>query len=256
MAAVNSAKQRHPTVPSSNNPPIPEWAPHYWYILRCAALQAHPDNNDNTAVHLMNFFASMTVVTPCPECREHYVEDWVVEPFTLDHARHTEAAMRWVEDLRLKVEARVKAKLGTVPPVMTHVAAGAAEGSAHVEASVPAVSSASASASASAARSGPKPGLVRPPLSRFSNGSAVRRSNAVTGALGASAASAASAPESIHTAALRKYAIRASLHVTAANQSGRRMGCNCPTKSKSTANSITQSRAAPTSSSYRRRPHF
>jgi len=252
MAALNSAKQRHPTVPSSNNPPIPEWAPHYWYILRCAALQAHPDNNDNTAVHLVNFFASMTVVTPCPECREHYVEDWLVEPFTMAHARHTDGAMRWVEDLRLKVEARVKAKMGTVPPIMTHVAAGdtttaaAAEGDSQAHQAHQAHTA--QARTAPLPRQTPRshhfqttaapPPVAPKPRPSFSTQAAVRGAPA----------------ESSHTAALRTYAIRASLLVTAANHSGRRMGCNCPAKTKTTANSATRVRPpALPNSSFRRR---
>jgi hypothetical protein len=236
--AVNTAKQRHPTVPSSNNPPIPEWAPHYWYILRCAALQAHPDNNDNTAVHLMNFFASMTVVTPCPECREHYVEDWLVEPFTATHARSPEAAMRWVEDLRLKVEARVKAKLGTVPPIMTHVAASEGEDGAPGAPAAPA---------APAARSISAPVLAtrRHPGAPYQYATARPATKPAT-------VTASTTAEPSHLATLRKYAIRASLHVTAANQSGRRMGCNCPTKSKPAGTRATVA----TATSYRRRPPF
>jgi hypothetical protein len=231
--ALNIAKQRHPTVPSSNNPPIPEWAPHYWYILRCAALQAHPDNDDNTATHIVNFFSSMTVVTPCPECREHFIEDWLAEPFTLAHAKHTEAAMRWVEDLRLKVEARVKAKLGTVPPVMVQVAAGAEAASAATAAAAAASAAAATAGTVSArsalppARNGATAGSgVSTLRSRMLNQQRQQRAAVTT-----DASNAGILPETGHVAAQRKYAIRASLHVTAANRAGRRMGCNCAPKS-------------------------
>jgi hypothetical protein len=79
-------------------------------MIRIAALQARRDLDDNAAAHVVNFMASMALVLPCPDCRMHFVEDWHVEPFTMDHARSPVKAMHWVEELRLKVERRVQAQ--------------------------------------------------------------------------------------------------------------------------------------------------
>lgn len=137
-AALNVGRQRHPAVPSSNQPPIPEWANSFWYMIRIAALQARRDLDDNAAAHVVNFMASMAVVLPCPDCRMHFVEDWHVEPFTMDHARSPVKAMHWVEELRLKVERRVQAQRAGHPhsvsvlpgaaPMSLLAAAAAAEG--------------------------------------------------------------------------------------------------------------------------------
>lgn len=113
--------QRHLDVPTSNAPPIPEWAPAYWYMIRCAALQAGPVRDPDTgevdvdatqekAADLVAWFQSLRTVTPCPECRAHYRSDWESHPFTLTTASDPVLAMHWVEELRLRIEERKAAE--------------------------------------------------------------------------------------------------------------------------------------------------
>lgn len=117
---LNDARQRHPSVPSSNQPPVSEWANSFWYMIRIAALQANVGLDDNAAAHIVNFMASMAVVIPCPDCRRDFAKDWVLDPFTMHHAKSAERAVAWVEDLRRKVERHVeeqrKAKGIVLPP--------------------------------------------------------------------------------------------------------------------------------------------
>lgn len=178
---MNDARQRHPAVPSSNQPPIPEWAHHFWYMLRVGALQAREDVDENTAAHLVNFMASMAVVTPCPECRAHFATDWEAQPFTAAHAASAAKAIQWVEDLKAKVEQRVQEQR---------------KGS-----------------------GGPAPAPAPAPSKPRATPAVNRRSK-----LRAPVPAAASTSGPLST-----YAVRASLHVTQANQAGRRMGCNCHT---------------------------
>lgn len=102
--------QRHLAVPSSNAPPIKEWADHLWYTIRNAALQARPDLTDAEAALLVAHMESYIVVTPCKDCRKHYADDWATHPFTLAHARDATKAMSWTEELRLRIEKRKAAE--------------------------------------------------------------------------------------------------------------------------------------------------
>jgi hypothetical protein len=105
---LNDVRQKHPSVPSSNQPPVQEWANSFWYMIRIAALQASPALDDNTAAHIVNFMASMAAVIPCPDCRRDFAKDWAEDPFTMAHAKSADQAMFWVEDLRRKVERHVE----------------------------------------------------------------------------------------------------------------------------------------------------
>jgi len=98
----------HPgvSVPSSNTPPIFEWAGPTWYTLRLAARQASEALDDAQAGLLVKFFEAQAVTLPCPECKSHYVRDWEEAPFTLEHARSVATASKWVEDLRTKIDVR------------------------------------------------------------------------------------------------------------------------------------------------------
>lgn len=134
------AKQMHPDVPSSDSPPIPEWAGKLWYISRVAALQAKPLRTETTPVdkwpvtqtleqaqHLVNFFASLAIITPCPKCRAHLDEDLAGAPFTLAHAVDPNLAFAWVNALKQKIDDRVAAeraaaKAGHPAPAHTTVA--------------------------------------------------------------------------------------------------------------------------------------
>jgi hypothetical protein len=108
--AVSMAKQLVPNVPSSNAPPIPEWAGKYWYMLRTAALQARPTLTADEISQLVGFFASLNIVTPCEKCRGHYHADWQSDPFTASHAIDPARALDWVNALERKVADRVAAE--------------------------------------------------------------------------------------------------------------------------------------------------
>jgi hypothetical protein len=195
---------------------VSEWAEHYWYVIRAVALQAHEELDDNSAAHLVNFMASMAVGMPCPECRDHFVEDWTEAPYTMAHAKSTTKSIQWVEDLRAKVDLRVAAKrrelgLPVGVPVGSGGGAGAAgAGSAggghHAGAHHAGAHHAGAHhAGAHHAAAPPAPSLVP---SRVTSAS---RKPSLRGA----------------STALQRYAVTSAMHVTRANQDGRRMGCNC-----------------------------
>lgn len=196
---MNTTRQRHPDVPSSNQPPIPEWAGHLWYMIRVAALQAREDLDDNTAAHLVNFMASLAVVTPCPKCRQHFAEDWADTPFTLLHAKSSVRAINWVEELHHKVDVRVRAE---------KAAAGAA-----------AATSAATAAATAAVYSAPvaHAAPVAPSIAMSRRGSGHV----------STATSRRAVPGPINTPAMRPLAVRSALHVAQANHAGRHMGCNC-----------------------------
>lgn len=98
--------KRFDTIPTSDSPEMPEWTGHYWYVMRCAALQAKPSLTDSQIDDLVGFFQSLRITTPCPDCRKHYTDDWVTLPFTRHHATDAGRAMQWVEDLRQRIEER------------------------------------------------------------------------------------------------------------------------------------------------------
>ena len=106
-----STRQKHIAVPSSNSPPIPEWSAPYWYVLRTAALQAKADLSDVDVALLITSFEAYKVTLPCPKCRTHYIADWQTFPFTTTEAKSPQLAMKWVEDLRIRIEARRKIEL-------------------------------------------------------------------------------------------------------------------------------------------------
>ena len=106
LGVMAHARQRHIAVPTSNSPPINEWCHPFWYVLRTAALQASAKLTDAQVALLIAHFESYKVVTPCVECSGNYAQDWEAFPFTEAEARSADAAMHWVEDLRLRIEGR------------------------------------------------------------------------------------------------------------------------------------------------------
>lgn len=94
------------TVPTSDKPEMIEWTAHYWYVLRCGALQASASLTDAQAVDLVAWFKGFAITTPCPDCRAHFVADLAVYPFELQYARDPMKAMFWVEELRRRIELR------------------------------------------------------------------------------------------------------------------------------------------------------
>ncbi len=101
-------RQKHATVPSSDSPPLPEWTSKYWYVLRAIALQAKNTLTDEEAELLAKTFEGFSVTLPCKECRAHFKEDWAAEPYTVEHAKDLVKSVKWVEDLRAKIDARTK----------------------------------------------------------------------------------------------------------------------------------------------------
>ncbi len=103
-----AAKQIYSAMPTSNQPPMREWATPYWYVLRTGALQAKATLTETEVADLITWFKAFAVVTPCPDCRTHFASDWERHPFTADQARDPFRAMSWVEDLRARIEGRKK----------------------------------------------------------------------------------------------------------------------------------------------------
>ena len=262
-------------MPSSNQPPVAEWANSFWYMIRIGALQANAGLDDNAAAHIVNFMASMAVVIPCPDCRADFAKDWVEEPFTMAHAKSAEMAMTWVEDLRRKVERHVAEQrlargLGNPPPgarsllppslvegggasLLEEATDGdddedeAGSGGAAAPAAAREAREASLAPEAPITRTGarapPPEFLARsllgpmPPKRRRALASVLRGGRGPVSTLTAQAHAASTmAEDGTHppgrpnpaAAQLRTFALRSALQVTAANNSGRRMGCACP----------------------------
>jgi hypothetical protein len=110
-------RQKHATVPSSDSPPLPEWTAKYWYVIRAWALQAKESLDDDEAGLLVKSFEALSVTLPCQECRAHYKDDWAAEPYTVEHARDLVKSVKWVEDLRAKIDARRPAPPVSAAPV-------------------------------------------------------------------------------------------------------------------------------------------
>ena len=254
---LNDARQRHPSVPSSNQPPVAEWANSFWYMIRIGALQANAGLDDNAAAHIVNFMASMAVVIPCPDCRADYAKDWVLDPFTMAHAKSAERAVAWVEDLRRKVERHVeeqrRAKGITLPPgAVSLLPPGAPDlldavsrddppspspspapapvpAPAESHAAVTGAGTAAGTAASWRALLGPMPPRRRRALAGVLRGSQVLQGPGATMAEDGTHPPGRPNPAA---AQLRAFALRSALQVTAANNSGRRMGCACPVKRK------------------------
>lgn len=94
------------TVPTSDKPEMKEWTSHYWYVLRCGALQASVSLSDAQVEDLVAWVKGFGVTTPCPDCRAHFLADWALYPFEGSHARDPMQAMFWVEELRRRIEQR------------------------------------------------------------------------------------------------------------------------------------------------------
>ena len=99
------------TVPTSDKPEMKEWTGHYWYVLRCGALQASVSLTDGQAVDLIAWFKGFAVTTPCPDCRAHFLADFALYPFEMKHAKDPMQAMFWVEELRRRIEQRKEAAI-------------------------------------------------------------------------------------------------------------------------------------------------
>ena len=109
-------RQKHATVPSSDSPPLTEWTAKYWYVIRSWALQAKETLEDSEAELLVKSFEALSITLPCKECRAHYQEDWALDPYTIEHAKDLAKSVKWVEDLRAKIDARKPvAALSTLP---------------------------------------------------------------------------------------------------------------------------------------------
>jgi hypothetical protein len=191
-----AARQKHISVPSSNSPPIPEWASPYWYVIRASALQASDKLTEEEAALLVAAFESYKITLPCQECRGHYVSDWATWPFTLEHAKSSAAAMSWVEDVRVRTDKRVAEKI--------------------------AAKAAAAPARAAPARAAPPPAAAASAVARRTVAVPARRSVTTSGP-----------QRALHPAAdamQRNVAIQSALKETTANRAGPR-GCNCGRRS-------------------------
>jgi len=222
-----SIRQRHHSVPTSNSPPIPEWADHFWYVMRVAALQASDKLSDEEVTTLIQSFHAYGLTLPCPKCREHYVADWASFPFTAEHAKSALAAMKWVEDLRIRIEERKRSE-GHAPvpePTAEALAATAAIVPPAIRAAAPTRSfatPAAASRAASMLRQGRvgTPGFVTPTVSSVQAAQAQAQAQIT-------ASRAAGGIRSVSGDAMKRtVAIQSALQQTTANRAGPR-GCNC-----------------------------
>jgi hypothetical protein len=184
-----------PDIPTSNAPPIAEWAHKYWYVIRATALQAVDTLTDAEAGLLVAAMESLKITLPCPECRAHFTADWDTYPFTLEHARDAVLAMEWVKALDDRIRARKAAEAA---------AEAAAAGTTAETAAVPAAPAASAA----------------PPRQPAAPRTGMR------GAAGVRAHAGAGAGMPVRTPAQTALALRASLLETRANiASGGTRGC-------------------------------
>mmetsp|Transcript_6312 Transcript_6312/g.11289 ORF Transcript_6312/g.11289 Transcript_6312/m.11289 type:complete len:292 (+) Transcript_6312:210-1085(+) len=94
----------HPTIPTSDRPPIPEWAGHFWYCMRVGALQSGPYLNDSQRKDVRAFFMSLRTMLPCLKCQNHYRQLLVKYPITDDHTRNAHKMSAWVEDMKRYIE--------------------------------------------------------------------------------------------------------------------------------------------------------
>lgn len=191
-----AARQKHISVPSSNSPPIPEWTSPYWYVIRTSALQASNKLTDDEAALLVSAFESYKITLPCQECRGHYVSDWAQWPFTVAHAKSSEAAMSWVEDMRVRTDKRVAEKIAAKATVKT-----TAKPTLPTRAAAP-----------------PQPPATPVVVAKRQHAIAVKRN-----------VSTVAPPRALHPVAdsmQRNLAIRSALKETTANRAGPR-GCNC-----------------------------
>jgi hypothetical protein len=180
----------------------------------------------------------------------------VLDPFTMAHAKSAERAVAWVEDLRRKVERHVeeqrRAKGIILPPgAKSLLPPGAPDlldivsrddppspTPAPVQSPTPAAAPAPAPALAPASAAASWRALLgpMPPRRRRALAGVLRSSQFQQGPVGP----ATMAEDGTHPAGrpnpaaaqLRTFALRSALQVTAANNSGRRMGCACPAKRK------------------------
>lgn len=157
----NVGKSRHPAVPSSNAPPIPEWTTPYWYFIRCTGLQAHKGISDRAAQHLVNTMEALATTLPCPECRGHFEEDWADEPYTLEHARSTELSFAWVQGLKARTDHRVSLKRAA-----TEVAAAKAQAAPPLPAPIAAFSGAGAGATSQPSEPAKEKPQARPAIEK------------------------------------------------------------------------------------------
>lgn len=194
------AKATHPSVPSSASPPPSEFGRPYWYVMRSWALRARADLSDDDARKLVNSFEALDVTLPCPECQQHFREDWASDPFTLAHARDLNKAVQWVELLKAKIDARVKSKSAPV----------AAE---------------TRSVSKKPVRVVPLPVAHARPASAFVRTLPAAQARAAQGL--ARPLHSARGPATVTAASAEALATRAAVIRTAAQRSGRSSGCGC-----------------------------
>jgi hypothetical protein len=232
-----SGTPRLSSVPTSNSPPIPEWAGAYWYVLRCGALQAGADKVGAAAEDLVAWFKGFEHTTPCPECRAHYKKDWETTPFTTAHAASPLEAMRWVEDLRMRIETRNaaagKGKSAAGKELLAPPAAPATlKPSAPLQTAFPVVRSRPGTTAAPGLRqsgrrpgSGPVQAQVRSQQSEGTHALPVPGPSIPSDKSGGGVVTVPMKERPVHPLQ-RKVAILSALKATAANQAGVK-GCNC-----------------------------
>ena len=107
-----------PCVPTSDQPPKPEWTCHFWYVLRSWALQARPDISAHDAAQLVALFSNLAAGLPCAVCKAHYTENLKTSPYTLQHAHDCAKGMDWIADLRQRIREQITADAAAPPALM------------------------------------------------------------------------------------------------------------------------------------------
>ena len=118
----NPTHQMDYLMPSSDRPPVWEWAGHSWYVLFAAAAQAGPKHKDPPA--LVAWMASLHAALPCGECAEHYRENWARAPYTQAHALDQATSKAWALNLRSAVDQQVAARRAAERRLVSNPPAG------------------------------------------------------------------------------------------------------------------------------------
>lgn len=99
--------------------PPETWGPFFWHTIHIVAL-GYPENP--TYAHkkaAKEFYESLTVLIPCPECREHYKMHLEKNPLT-PHLDRRKDLLRWTILLHNEVNKMLKKKIFTETEVLKY----------------------------------------------------------------------------------------------------------------------------------------
>lgn len=99
--------------------PPEAWGPFFWHTIHIVAL-GYPDKP--TYAHkkaAKEFFESLTVLIPCPECRDHYTEHLQKNPLT-PHLDRRRDLFKWTIVLHNQVNVMLKKREFTETEVLKY----------------------------------------------------------------------------------------------------------------------------------------